>query len=348
MEEDGWRWSIGAVVLRVDAEAWAIGFSDEGVGFGGVGGPHVFGVPLDGSLEAGCEIADEEGLGEVTGVPEAGLCVLRSVIFAGLEEFLSVSDGSGDGLGWELEIASAGGGEEARVSGPSAADHDAAIADEHDAIVGDFELVFDFWGCLGEFAAVVPGDCESGAVGFWGEVVGDDLPGGIGVRSERAGICFGGDGGFEVEGVEGGVHVMDGHIAEGAGAEIEVASPSEGVDVGVIGAHGRAADEEIPVDVRWDGSDFGEGFGGLWPPLLFGAGDAGAVGPAVDFVDGADGAGGDPLAGLSESFAGMAVVSHLSDEAGIFCDLGHESCFLNGMCHRFFDVDMFSCAEGGE
>src|SRR5439155_246157 len=98
------------------------------------------------------------------------------------------------------------------------------------------------------------------------------------------------------QGPEGGVEIVDAHVADGPGAEIPEAAPGEGGVSFVVGAGRRWAEPEVPIE------------SGRNRLLIFGAVDAllppgaGAVGPDVDFFDVADCAGADYFDGLARAF----------------------------------------------
>ena len=113
-----------------DAKPFAIAFVDQCVGFRGIWSLHGHRVPFDALLEPQGKVADEESLGKGTGVGEAGLGVVRLVIFAGLDPFRTMADRAGDGQLGHGEFLAAAFGVESGPAGPAAADEGALVADK--------------------------------------------------------------------------------------------------------------------------------------------------------------------------------------------------------------------------
>ena len=91
--------------------------------------------------------------------------------------------------------------------------------------------------------AVIPPEFERGQSVALGEFKADARGLGIGVGKEFGGLlAFDDVGVTHLEGAEGHVHRVAGHVAEGAGAEVAHAAPGEGVIRALlVGAHGRGS-----------------------------------------------------------------------------------------------------------
>ena len=136
---------------------------------------------------------------------------------------------------------------------------------------------------------------------------------------------------------------MDGHVAQRAGAEIEPAAPGDADDrPGGTAARGAAPSQRFQSRSGGHGRRVGRALEVLLPEL------ARPVAPAVDLAHRADGAGLDPLARQAQAFAGVAVVAHLRDQAGLLGHAGHHAGLLDAVGHRLLDVDVLAGPQRGQ
>lgn len=198
----------------------------------------------------------------------------------------------------------------------AAVDEDAAVgADEGDAVTGD---VFDD-GAVGVD--------ELGAAFGIGLGRGEDFEGAAFVHAEAP------LGDVEVVGAPVGDHATA-VFAEGAPVG-EVGMDAAGAEHGVVFAPGGGAEPEVPVE-----AGFG-GFGGEVAPA------AGAADADVNFLDLAEGAIADQLAGSTE-FAGGALHGAGLEDATVFAyGIDQGSGFVDGLGEGFFAVDILA-SFGGE
>ncbi len=181
------------------------------------------------------------------------------------------------------------------------------------------------------FAAIGPVDGESGAVVVGGEVVLGHAPGGGADGMDFRSSGFDAGRVSEVEGPEGEVHDVAGHVAEGACSVVPEASPVGGVDVGGVGVVGGWAEEEVPIEVGWDGI-FGGFVASVGPAF---------VAPVIDGGDFADGLGLDEFDDSAVVVSGVDLGSHLCGDADLVGFVGDRAGFVDGVGEGFFAVDRF-------
>src|SRR5690554_632765 len=167
------------------------------------------------------------------------------------------------------------------------------------------------------------------------------------------------------------VEQVGAHVAERADTPIDPSAPVEWVINRVVLAEGCGSEEDVPVEICRLGKAAAQGGGKAFAharlvpghaggELVGGSGprDAlrpdGAVGPDVDFVNGAKNAGADPLDGTPAIVGGVSLVAHLRDDARSGSGFLKDTRLAYGPRERFLDVDVLSevhcvvCGHGVE
>src|SRR5688572_7380354 len=99
------RWLSNSAV---NAEPGAILLADERLGFGRVTGLHFAGIPLDSLLQTAGEIADEERFRKRAGIGEPGFGIIGTLVFARLDPFLAMPNGTWNCFGRRFETFAEG------------------------------------------------------------------------------------------------------------------------------------------------------------------------------------------------------------------------------------------------
>ena len=146
---------------------------------------------------------------------------------------------------------------------------------------------------------------------------------------------------------------MAGHVAQGAATEIPPTAPRErminlfgpgGLQVlrpeVKIRAFGRRPQPDVPIEVRGDGVGTRGADVPLRPPAF------GAICPAMDLVDLANGVGPDHFAKLANAVAGMALIAHLGGDAEFAGGEGQLAGLPDGVGQGFLAIDVFAGMNG--
>ncbi len=112
----------------------------------------------------------------------------------------------------------------------------------------------------------------------------------------------------------------------------------------MIGSPFRRAQPEVPVQVLRNRLTAFRCGHPLRPPGPLGR--AGTVAPDMNFLDGADRAVVDVFPIEPQAVAGVALVAHLRDDAGLFGNLGHAPRLENRMGHGLFAINVLAHLHG--
>src|SRR5436305_8340274 len=130
---------------------------------------------------------------------------------------------------------------------------------------------------------------------------------------------------------------MASHVAKGASAVIDPASPFEWLIVWVIGALRGRPKKEIPMNVR------GNRRRGSWP--VHALGPDRAIAPDMNLMNRADSPALDYFDRPTQPAFGASLVSHLRRNFVFGRGLAHEPRFINRVRERLLAIDMFAHAH---
>jgi hypothetical protein len=329
--------------------AFAVFVVEEVVGFTVVGEFEVFAVPIQ-FLTAitNAERAEEDGLGERAG--EVEVRTSWRAFLAGFEPFFVMADGTRQGRrGPFVFLIAALGNKAGMFATPAGDEHFAFVADENDAVFG-IELAFVFFqfiGSSGKNAAVVPMKFNGRQVAASGKLIMDGGRNGHSFFEDGSGTGVDTFRRAEIQRGKDGREIVDAHVAEPAGAEVPPTAPFEWRVSRVIGAEGRGAEPEVPIQSGGYGRRVGRTLNTLGPPERVFALVSWSIGPDVDFADCANCAIGKPFVDLAIAFEGHALIAHLSGDLGFASGFGDDASLVDGAGERLFAINVLAHFDGG-